>query len=163
MRKRTDQFSSSAYSNSFGVYSFQASSGIPDSVPSANYPRKIGDISRNTYHPLSGELWALDDGTLEFRKFVYDGEGPDAFFILGTQTAQSQPNLNDAIPLPYFNEGAVPIQKRYYINDPSLLPLREFRQEDIKLTLPPGVQVSDLQWLSLYCRDYDIDFGNVRF
>ena len=42
------------------------------------------------YEPLyfSGELWALDEETLEFRKFVYDGEGPDAFFILGTQTAR---------------------------------------------------------------------------
>ncbi len=131
--------------------------------PSLSYPKKIGDISKLTFHPLSGELWALDENTLEFRKFVYDGEGPDAFFILGTQTARADPNLQDAIPLPYFNQGAVPIQRRYSINDPSVPVLPEFRNQDIKLQLPPGVKVSDLQWLSLYCRDYDIDFGHVMF
>lgn len=129
----------------------------------SNYPRKIGNISKRTFHPLSGELWALDEDTLEFRKFVYDGEGPDAFFILGTQTASPDPNLNDAIPLPYFNYDAVPIQKRFYVNDPSIPVLPQFRNQTIRLKLPPGLKVSDLQWLSLYCRDFDIDFGNVRF
>ena len=100
---------------------------------------------------------------MEFRKFVYDGEGPDAFFILGTQTAQARPNLQDAVPLPYFNQVAVPIQRRYYIDDPNIPKLPKFRNQTIKLKLPPGIKVSDLQWLSLYCRDYDIDFGNVRF
>jgi len=128
-----------------------------------NYPRKIGNISKRTFHPLSGELWALDEETLEFRKFVYDGEGPDAFFILGTQTASPDPNLNDAIPLPYYNYEAVPIQQRFYINDPSIPVLPQFRNQTIKLNLPPGLKVSDLQWLSLYCRDFDIDFGNVKF
>ena len=123
----------------------------------------IGSISKLTIHPLSGELWALDEDTLEFRKFVYDGEGPDAFFILGTQTAQARPNLQDAVPLPYFNQVAVPIQRRYYIDDPNIPKLPKFRNQTIKLKLPPGIKVSDLQWLSLYCRDYDIDFGNVRF
>lgn len=136
---------------------------ITGNADSSIYPRKIGNISKRTFHPLSGELWALDEDTLEFRKFVYDGEGPDAFFILGTQTARREPNLSDAIPLPYFNQDAVPIQRRYYINDPNIPVLPEFRNQDIRLQLPPGISVSDLQWLSLYCRDFDIDFGNVKF
>lgn len=82
---------------------------------------------------------------------------------LGTQTASPEPNLNDAIPLPYFNQEAVPLQRRYYINDPNIPILPEFRNQTIRLALPPGIKVSDLQWLSLYCRDFDIDFGNVRF
>ena len=47
-----------------------------------------GTVYKNEPLYFSGELWALDEETLEFRKFVYDGEGPDAFFILGTQTAR---------------------------------------------------------------------------
>jgi len=157
------------------------------SIGGSNYPRKIGNISKRTFHPLSGELWALDEETLEFRKFVYDGEGPDAFFILGTQTASPDPNLNDAIPLPFYNYEAVPIQKRFYVNDPSIPVLPQFRSahvftkyiswlkllgkdmdgsfrnQTVQLQLPPGLKVSDLQWLSLYCRDFDIDFGNVKF
>ena len=127
------------------------------------YPRKIGDISKNTYHDVAGELWALDENTLEFRKFIYDGQGPDAFFILGDQTANPEPNLVDAIPLPYFNQASVPLQKRYYVEDPEIPILSEFRGQDIQLRLPPGVRVADLQWLSLYCRNFNIDFGNVRF
>ena len=38
-----------------------------------------------------------------------------------------------------------------------------FRNQTVQLQLPPGLKVSDLQWLSLYCRDFDIDFGNVKF
>ena len=112
---------------------------------------------------MAGELWALDENTLEFRKFIYDGQGPDAFFILGDQTASPEPNLIDAIPLPYFNEDSVPLQKRYYVDDPQIPILSEFRGQDIQLRLPPGVRVADLQWLSLYCRNFNIDFGNVKF
>ena len=66
-----------------------------------DFPRRLGSITRNTFHALSGELWALDEHTLEFRKFVYDGEGPDAFFIIGDEAAGNEPNLGDAIPLPF--------------------------------------------------------------
>ena len=37
------------------------------------------------------------------------------------------PNLNDAIPLPFYNYEAVPIQKRFYVNDPSIPVLPQFR------------------------------------
>ena len=59
---------------------------------SSFYPKRIGSISKLTYHPLSGDLWAIDDNTLEFNEFTYDGQGPDAFFIIGLQTATSTPN-----------------------------------------------------------------------
>ena len=69
------------------------------------YPHKIGTISRLTYHPLSGDLWAIDDQTLEFKDFTYDGEGPDAFFIAGLQTASAEPNPYDAVVVPYAGPG----------------------------------------------------------
>merc|ERR1712156_753795 len=48
-----------------------------------DFPHKFGDISQLAEHELAGEVWALDEDTLEFRKFIYDGTGPDAYFMVG--------------------------------------------------------------------------------
>jgi hypothetical protein len=105
-------------------------------------------------------LWALDEKTLEMRNFKYDGLGPDAFFIVGTQTASSRPNLKDGIPVPHPNSNK---NIRKSITDPNIPVLTTHNGQTIQLHLPPGVKVSDIQWLSLYCRDFVIDFGNVLF
>ena len=39
----------------------------------------------------------MDDKTLVIRNFVYDGEGPDAFFTVGVRTRK--PNPKDATPI----------------------------------------------------------------
>ena len=41
--------------------------------------------------------------------------------------------------------------------------LPRFDQERVLLRLPEGVKVSDIQWVSVFCRDFNIDFGNVKF
>ena len=35
--------------------------------------------------------------------------------------------------------------------------------KDIVLTLPPHLKVSDLKWLSVWCKAYRINFGDVKF
>ena len=32
-------------------------------------------------------------------------------------------------------------------------------QPDIELMLPPNIQVSDLKWISIWCREFSISFG----
>jgi len=126
-----------------------------------DFPHKVGEISELSEHELAGEVWATDRNTLEFRKFTYEGDGPDAFFMIGTHDADEKPNLDDGIPIPYSKE-KVFIQKLYDIND-EIPALPEFRNEQFKITLPPGIHVSDLKWLSVYCRKFTKDFGNVKF
>merc|ERR1711971_1091652 len=126
-----------------------------------DFPHKVGEISELSEHELAGELWAVDRNTLEFRKFTYEGDGPDAFFMIGTHDADEKPNLDDGIPIPYSKE-KVFIQKLYDIND-EIPALPEFRNEQFKITLPPGIHVSDSKWLSVYCRKFTKDFGNVKF
>jgi hypothetical protein len=41
---------------------------------------------------------AKDDTTLVVCDFVYDGKGPDAFFIVGDKNAGNSPNSKDAKP-----------------------------------------------------------------
>merc|ERR1711956_137840 len=134
---------------------------ITDTLVSHDFPYKVGVLSELSEHELAGELWATDKNTLEFRKFTYEGDGPDAFFMIGTHDADEKPNLDDGIPIPY-SKDEVFIQKLYDINDdiPALL---EFKNEQFKITLPPGIHVSDLKWLSVYCRQFTKDFGNVKF
>ena len=126
-----------------------------------DFPHKVGVISELSEHELAGELWATDENTLEFRKFTYEGDGPDAFFMIGTHDADEKPNLDDGIPIPY-SKDEVFIQKLYDIND-DIPALQEFKNEQFKITLPPGIHVSDLKWLSVYCRKFTKDFGNVKF
>ncbi len=35
--------------------------------------------------------------------------------------------------------------------------------QDVVLHLPVGVTVDQLRWISVFCRQYDIDFGHVIF
>jgi len=126
-----------------------------------DFPHKVGVLSELSEHELAGELWATDKNTLEFRKFTYEGDGPDAFFMIGTHDADEKPNLDDGIPIPY-SKDKVFIQKLYDIND-DIPALPEFKNEQFKITLPPGIHVSDLKWLSVYCRKFTKDFGNVKF
>merc|ERR1711971_1344322 len=134
---------------------------ITDNLVSHDFPYKVGDVSELSEHELAGELWATDKNTLEFRKFTYEGDGPDAFFMIGTHDADENPNLDDGIPIPY-SKDEVFIQKLYDIND-EIPALQEFRNEQFKITLPLGIHVSDLKWLSVYCRKFTKDFGNVKF
>ena len=40
--------------------------------------------------------------------------------------------------------------------------LGEFRGEDITLELPEGdLTTRDIKWISVWCRDYTIDFGHA--
>merc|ERR1711935_1248977 len=57
---------------------------ITDTLVSHDFPYKVGVLSELSEHELAGELWATDKNTLEFRKFTYEGDGPDAFFMIGT-------------------------------------------------------------------------------
>ena len=46
--------------------------------------REIGTFV-NTFHGVSGTLHARGERTLVIRGFQYDGLGPDAFLMAGTQ------------------------------------------------------------------------------
>ena len=49
------------------------------------------------WHDVAGTVQIVDDKTLVIRNFVYDGEGPDAFFTVGVRTRK--PNPKDATPI----------------------------------------------------------------
>ena len=43
----------------------------------------------------------------------------------------------------------------------SLEPLSAYNDQTIEIMLPGDLTVHDIDWLSIYCIEYSVDFGNV--
>merc|ERR1740137_45248 len=108
----------------------------------------IGELSTLEYE-VSGMVYAVDEETIHIEDFHYNGKGPDAFFYIGTNSS-SPDHTGEIIPYPQD------------VNTRSPKILNRIWGEDITLQLPQGVKISrDLKWLSIWCRQYSVDFGNV--
>ncbi|TRY75005.1 hypothetical protein TCAL_09849 [Tigriopus californicus] len=103
------------------------------------------------FQPLSngvaGEIHAETDKILVIKNFMYDGKAPDAYFYAGTS---GNPSSNG-----------------FLLEYPpgSTAPLGAFdgSQGDITFELPGNIKVTDLAWISVWCEDLAIDFGNMYF
>lgn len=96
------------------------------------------------HHGVSGDVFAVDSRTLFIKDFTYDGEGPAAYFYVGTSRA---PNAQGAIRI-RDERGSNGVLKRY-------------RKKDITLTLPEGKTLCDIKWFSVWCDEFSVDFGSV--
>lgn len=109
-----------------------------------HYGTYIGEF-KDRFHDVNGQVYAVDSRTIFIKGFTYDGQGPDAFFYGGST---SQPS-KDGYIIP--NEvGTSDILKSY-------------DRKDIVLTLPQGKHVRDLKWVSVWCRAFEVNFGEVTF
>ena len=78
----------------------------------------LGNFNQLTYHPVSGKIVAKDPHTILICNFIYDGQGPDAFLIVGNRQAGNQPNSRDAIPiLPPAKTSSPSLKKKFYFKD----------------------------------------------
>jgi len=119
----------------------------------------LGDFV-NIFHDIAGSVYATSDNQLTIKGFTYDGEGPDAFFLAGESgTRPNARTTNGDIVLSYPYKG---IEYQYLDTNIPILP-RFNGNQDVVLTLPNGVSVSDLKWLSVWCRDYKVNFGHATF
>jgi len=119
---------------------------------------KIGEL-KTLQHGVSGEVWALDESKLTVKNFNYDGTGPDAFFWVGTEgTPKSPGDESKTAILAHPFKG---VHYEYRNLDAPLLGAST--NEQVTLTLPPHMKVSDLKWLSVWCRRASADFGSLTF
>jgi len=114
----------------------------------------------NIFHDIEGQVYKLSDTQLLIKNFNYDGEGPDAFFLAGASGTKPKSRTTDEdIVLPYPYTG-----RHYEYLDNDIPILGGFnRDKDIVLTLPPGITTNQLRWLSVWCRDYKVNFGHATF
>merc|ERR1712032_888676 len=125
-----------------------------DGEGSTTGKRKIGSFV-NIWHGIAGEVFAIDDETILIEDFTYDGQGPDAFFLAGTT---GRPSKNGQVVLPFPDK-----EKTFAYTDKDIPILGRFTgDQDIVLKMPPGRKVSDLKWISVWCRDFVVDFGHAN-
>jgi hypothetical protein len=124
----------------------------------ANERLYVGQITQYA-HGVSGTIFYFkDDNQLVIENFKYDGSAPDTFFWVGTQGTKPSSN---GILLPY------PFQGEFFdsedTNAPTLDKVFDGSQQAIELTLPNDLKVSDLKWISVWCREYEENFGDFIF
>ena len=118
----------------------------------------IGQITQYA-HGVSGTIFYFkDDNQLVIENFKYDGSAPDTFFWVGTQGTKPSSN---GILLPYQFQGEFFDSED--TNAPTLDKVFDGSQQAIELTLPNDLKVSDLKWISVWCREYEENFGDFIF
>ncbi|PBC33360.1 protein Skeletor, isoforms B/C isoform X2 [Apis cerana] len=110
------------------------------------YGKFIGKL-KNYAHGIKGDVYAVDDTTIFIKGFCYDGTGPDAYFWVGNTSAPT--------PQGYI----VPYPEMEKIRDPVVL--QSYNYTDIILKLPDGKRIRDIKWLSVWCRRFTVNFGDV--
>lgn len=81
---------------------------------------------------VAGEVYAVDEFTFLIKNFIYDGNGPDTFFWVGSSTRPGPQGF--IIP----NEKGRTNVLQPYLN------------KDFTLKLPDGKKITDIKWLSVY-------------
>merc|ERR1712165_633508 len=146
--------SSSSSSASFTTSDTGSSSSSVFSTTSDAGMKQLGSFVE-LHHGVGGDVFALDEETIVIKNFVYDGQGPDAFLLAGTS---GQPSKGGEVVFPIPNDDG----RTYAYTDKDIPILGRFTgDKDVVLRLPPGRRVSDLKWLSVWCREYAVDFGHT--
>ncbi|XP_076177973.1 protein Skeletor, isoforms B/C isoform X2 [Ptiloglossa arizonensis] len=110
------------------------------------YGKPIGTL-QNVSHGVKGDAYVVDDSTIFIKGFCYDGMEPEAFFWVG----------NNSIPNP---QGfMVPYPERKKDVEPQ--GLKSYNYTDIFLKLPDGKRIRDMNWLSIWCPRFTLNFGSV--
>ncbi|XP_050357471.1 protein Skeletor, isoforms B/C isoform X3 [Nymphalis io] len=113
-------------------------------VSQAHYlGKEIGPLSE-LHHGVRGSVFAVDSRTLYLHDFHYDGEGPAAYFYVGTSKS---PTATGSLRLRDERGGTTP--------------LRRYRGEGVTLSLPDGKTLRDVTWFSVWCDEYSVNFGSV--
>jgi hypothetical protein len=92
-------------------------------------------------HNVSGTATIIDNCTIEIRMFNFDGAAPNVKFYAGVNG-----NFSDS--------EAFAISER--------IDGRSYSNETIILELPAGKFVDDFNSLSVWCVEFQADFGNLR-
>ena len=117
--------------------------------------KKTGTFT-NHYHGIGGTVYTKGKNMLIIKGFTYDGTGPDVFFLVGTQGSPS--DSGTILSYPYKG-------KHYEYNDENAPTLKEkfSGNMEIKLVLPPALTVMNIKWISVWCREFSVNFGDVIF
>ncbi|WP_185962636.1 DM13 domain-containing protein [Thalassomonas sp. M1454] len=113
---------------------------MPSECTSVNSKVGYSGSFQTLAHNVAGDAVINDDCTITISNFYYDGGGPDVFVYTGVNGD--------------FANG-------YKISEQ--LNGREYNGETLTLKLPEGLSLDDFTGLSIWCVDFNADFGNLEF
>lgn len=131
----------------FAIWCDSMSAGqvaFPSPLGTVPAPKVIGPMTPKAHGVSSDDVIFLDAKTIRIMNFKYDGQGPDAFFVVGLGT-----------PADHTVTWKVPDETG------STNKARQYTGETVDLTLPKWLTVKDIDWLSMYCIQFSEDFGNI--
>lgn len=106
-------------------------------------PQKIAAFNGQS-GVFSDKVVVVDAQTFLIPNFTYDGQAPDAHFHVGRGARVGPEGTN------------VPDENG------SLEPLRKYTEKTLVIVLPGELTIFDIDWLSIWCVDFFVDFGHVR-
>ncbi|VDD90143.1 unnamed protein product [Enterobius vermicularis] len=104
------------------------------------------------YDVSSAPVEVIDSKTLRIKQFSFSGtQAPDGWILVGEGEVDKEIGQKAAVLLADGQENYCPI-------------LEDHRGDaDLFVRLPTGVTVYDINYLSVYCYAYGVDFGHVNF
>ena len=103
---------------------------------------------------VGGDIFQFDSQSLLLRNFTYSGTGPDVFLIGGVS---GEPGSSPDVVFPFPFPG-----QHLEFDDERIEKYPGFDgSRDILLTLPDNIEVSELRWLSVWCRQFGANFGEA--
>jgi len=93
------------------------------------------------FHDVEGTVAIQDGNTIAFEDFTYDGTGPAVYFYLTEDLADVEAG---------FILGFLPSGTSYF-------------EDSFTLELDAGKSLSEFSAISVWCQDFDIDFGSGVF
>uniref|UniRef100_A0A0K0D0W9 DOMON domain-containing protein n=1 Tax=Angiostrongylus cantonensis TaxID=6313 RepID=A0A0K0D0W9_ANGCA len=124
---------------------------IPENVIIPRPQFLASELKGSRYSVGSGPILIMDKRTIKIFGFTFDGDkAPDGYFFVGRG-----PNVAHDAGV------KVPIRGR---DTPELITAMNERYrggQDIILDLPPDYDIHHVDWLSVYCYKFRVDFGHV--
>ena len=126
------------------VYHFQQTLSNQEIGNCEKTHEKIGQSGffNTLAHNVAGKATIIDDCTIQITQFDYDGGGPDVYFYAAKNHE-------------YASDEAFAISQM--INGQS------YENAEFILTLPTNKSLDDLTGLSVWCVDFDANFGQMEF
>ena len=116
----------------------------------------IGELV-NTQHNVRGMVWAYNNSLLLVEDFDYDGLGFGVYLQVATEgeTIQEWVNNRRTIGYPNPEDKGTPLEQPFGA-DPE-------KVDWLVLRMPQDINVVDIKWMTVWCDQFGISFGDVQF
>ncbi len=115
----------------------------------------------NANHGVKGMVWAYNNSLLLIEDFGYDGTGFTVSLIASTGGKTRAELLQNAYLLPYVSERYPdPIDNTMF---DGVFGDKPEQPDWLILSMPAGLEVRNIKWMSVWCQTFKTSFGEVAF